>query len=165
MQLSSSGKNGCTNLFRPRKNSAKQGGLLLKTYKKPLHKKIEELEVDILGFPYHVKFIEDLIKRFNISGCANVWGDRIEIDPDITNLDVLSCIFHEIIEVMMRKTETKCEHELISRFETFLMMIIIRNPELVELALDVAKKEGKSLKNSGKKALKDLVERSKRKSK
>jgi len=121
--------------------------------------------LDILGFPYQVKFVEDLLKRFNITGCANVWGDRIEIDPDVTNLDVLSCIFHEIVEVMMRKTETKCEHELISRFETFLMMIIIRNPELVELALDVAKKEGKSLKNSGKKALKELVASGKRKGK
>jgi len=66
---------------------------------------------------------------------------------------------------MMRKTETKCEHELISRFETFLMMILIRNPELVEIALDVAKKEGKSLKNSGKRAIKALVESSKRKGK
>ncbi len=152
----SNGRNASNTLNKQKKRQAK-GGNLLKTYKKPLRKKIEELEIDVLGFPYQVKFVEDLIKRFNITGCANVWGDEIQIDPDVTNLDVISCIFHEIIEVMMRKTETKCEHELISRFETFLMMILIRNPELVELALDVAKKEGKSLKNSGKKAIKALV--------
>jgi hypothetical protein len=106
-----------------------------------------------------------LIKRFSVTGCASVWGDEIQIDPDITNLDILSCIFHEIIEVMMRKTETKYDHELISRFEIFLMMILIRNPELMEIALETAKKEGKSLKNSGKKALKELVASGKRKGK
>lgn len=135
------------------------------TYAKPLRKKIESMKFNILGFPYKVEFVKDLIKRFNITGCASVWGSEIQIDPEISNLDVLSAIFHEIIEVMLRKTETKYEHELVSRFETFLMLLFVDNPELMELALETTKKEGKPLRDRSTKGIKALVKRRKGKSK
>lgn len=134
-------------------------------YAKPLRKKIEQLPIDILGFPYQVEFVPDLIKRFNIAGCANVWGSEIQIDPEVSNLDIFSSIFHEIIEVMLRKTATKYEHELVSRFETFLMLLLVDNPELMELAIETAKKEGGSLRNRKSKIVKRMVAEGKRKGK
>jgi hypothetical protein len=132
-----------------------------KVYKKSLIKKIENLNLDILGFPYKVNFVEGLITRFKTTGCAAVWGSDIQIDPDISNLDILSSILHEIIEVMFRKTDTPYKHEIISRIETFLMLLLIDNPELMELALETAKKEGGPIKGRTKKAVKRMVKSSK----
>lgn len=136
----------------------------MSVYAKPLRKKIENLSIDILGFPYKVEFVKDLIKRFNVAGCASIWGSEIQIDPEVSNLDIISSLLHEIIEVMLRKTETKYEHELVSRFETFLMLLLIDNPELMEIAIETAKKEGQSIKNRRTKGIKGLVKRRKRKS-
>lgn len=131
--------------------------------KKSLHQKIEKLDIDVLGFPYKVSIMVDLMKKFNVNGCASIWGSEIQIDPDVSNLDLFATVIHEILELMARKTETKCEHELISRFETFFMMILIRNPELVEMILDVAKKETRPSKDFRKKKIKGMVQGSKRK--
>ena len=120
--------------------------------------KVKKLTIDILGFPYKVQFVEELMARFQVCGCANIWGGEIQLDPDVTTLDMFASLFHEILEVMCRKTETKCDHELIGRMETFFMMILINNPELIEMALHAAKtKEGKSLKNRRTKKAKGLV--------
>ena len=61
--------------------------------------------------------------RFSICGCASAWGKEIQVDSSLPSLDTMATIFHEIIETMMRKTETKFDHELITRFEIFLMML------------------------------------------
>jgi hypothetical protein len=135
-----------------------------KVNKKAFTKKIENLYLDVLGFPYKVKFVEDLVSRFNITGCASVWGSDIQLDPSVSNLDILSSLLHEVIEVMLRKTETKFEHELVTRFETFLMLLIIDNPELMELILETTKKEGGPIKGRTKKRAKELVKRRKGKS-
>ena len=137
---------------------------MAKIYKKSLLKKIENLNLNVLGFPYTVEFEKDLISRFNVTGCASVWGSKIQIDSSVSNLDILSSLLHEIIEVMFRKTETKYEHEIIARFEIFLMTVIIENPELLRLILETAKKEGGPLKGGLKKRATQLVKRHKRKS-
>lgn len=137
---------------------------MAKVYKKSLIKKVEDLNLDILGFPYKVNFEENLIGRFNVTGCASVWGSDIQIDPSVSNLDILSSLLHEIIEVMFRKTDTEYKHEIISRFEIFLMLLIIDNPELMELILETAKKEGGPLKGRTKKTVKRMVKGGKGKS-
>jgi hypothetical protein len=136
---------------------------MAKVYKKTLLKKLERMNLAILGFPYKITFVKGLIDRFNVTGCAQVWGDEIQIDSGVTPLDTLSSILHEIIEVMFRKTETKYEHEIISRFEILMMMFIIENPELMEVILETAKKETRSYKNRPKEIAKRLVTGGKRK--
>lgn len=128
---------------------------------KALLDKLEKLDIDVLGFPYKIQFVQALIEKFNVCGCSNVWGSEIEVDPAVSILDVFSCIFHEIIELMFRKIETKCEHDVISKIETFLMSLIINNPELMEMAVNAAKTEGKSLKNRRAKKGKRMVKGSK----
>ena len=137
---------------------------MAKVYKKSLIKKLEQMNLDVLGFPYKVYFVKDLISRFNVTGCASVWGSDIQIDPSVSNLDILSSILHEIVEVMLRKTETKFDHEIVSRFETFLIMLFVENPELMELILETAKKEGGPIKGRCKEAIKRVVKERKRKS-
>jgi hypothetical protein len=132
---------------------------MAKVYKKSMIKKIENLSLDIFGFPYHITFVPELIQRFNCAGCGAVWGNEIQIDPSIPNLDILASILHEIIEVMFRKTETKYEHDMISKIEIFLMSLIIENPELMELIIETAKKEGGPLKKGYKKGAQKLVKR------
>lgn len=131
-------------------------------YKKPLLKKIENLDIDILGYPYKISFVEKLIERFNTTGCASVWGNDIQIDPSVTNLDILGTLLHEAMEVMLRKTETKYDHELVSRLEVLLMMFIIKNPRLMELILETTKKEARSLKSGAEKKAKRMVKVRKR---
>lgn len=133
-------------------------------YKKTLQKKVTNLHLNVLGFPYKVIFEEELINRHNLTATASVWGSEVHVDPSITNLDILSSILHEIIEVMFRKTETKYEHEIISRIEIFLMALIIENPELMELIVETAKKEGGPIKGGFKKRAKALVKGRKGKS-
>lgn len=137
---------------------------MAKVYKKSLTKKIENLDLDILGFRYKVSFVKGLIDRFNITGCASVWGSDIQIDPSISSLDILSSILHEILEVMLRKTDTKFEHEIIGKLETFLIMLFVDNPELMEIILETTKKEGGPIKGRCKKEIKRVVKSRKRKS-
>ena len=114
-----------------------------------------------MGFPYKVSFVKDLIQRFGIVGCGSVWGADIQIDPSVTNLDILSSVLHEAVEIMFRKTGTRYKHEIIEKFEVFMMMLIIENPELMELILETAKKEGGPIKGSIKKGAKVMGKRRK----
>lgn len=135
---------------------------MAKVYKKSLLKKLSDLNLDILGFPYKITFVKDMVAKFNITGCASVWDSDIQIDDGIGNLDTLSSILHEIIEVMFRKTETEYKHDTISKIETFMMSLIIENPELMEIIVETAKKEGGPIKGGLKKRAKKLVKGHKR---
>lgn len=127
-----------------------------KTFKNKLIQKLKNLQISIFGFPYTLYFESDLMSRFNVTGCASVWGSDIRVDSALGSLDTCSTILHEIIETMFRKTETKYEHDIVAKFETFMMATIIENPELMEAIVEAAKKEGGSIKAGVQKSVKKL---------
>lgn len=122
-----------------------------------LFKRLNKIGIVILGFYYTISAVKDLIIKFNKVALTGTYRGTIEIDDNITNLEVVSALIHEAIEIMCVKNQIDLDHNVISKLEVMFMNLIISNPELFKLALGVIveeEKKKKSRKNRSKKKIK-----------
>lgn len=132
----------------------------------PLHKALLKVKIDLLGFPYRVKFVKEMFEKFGVFGCGGIAAGEIDLDNDVTNADLMATLLHEMLELMVRKTETRVEHDIITKFEVFFFSLMANNPELMRLMIDEIEKAKKAkvkpTKTGGTKKAKKLVSRSKK---
>ena len=88
--------------------------------------------IRILGANCRIKYESNLDRGDNF-GVFNPQNNLIQIanDSDITEVQKLSVVLHEVIEALNFKLELNLEHNQITGLETGLFQVLMDNPEFV----------------------------------
>ncbi len=105
------------------------------------YKKLQDLGIQILGFPYTIRFSNDLLDKFNTGGVTSIAQGDMVIDSTITKVDMCSVILHEYLEVAARRMELNLKHNVVSKLEVIFYLLMKNNVELIKYMLKVIEDE------------------------
>jgi hypothetical protein len=104
---------------------------------------MENLQVDVLGKRYNIKFEDDLLAVHECAGYANIFGNEIHIDSSVTPDDMVTVMVHEVVELIGRMNELGLEHKQVTILAQGISQFLKSNGPAI--ATSLASLEGVSL--------------------
>ena len=102
------------------------------------------LTLRLCGAKYPVLFIQRLVERHGVAGQTDLFNENMIIEGNLTEGEMLSSIWHEVLEVLNKKFVLNMEHDLLQKLENATFAALVDNPEYLQELLIYAKRYAKS---------------------
>lgn len=102
--------------------------------------KLDNTLLKIAGCLFPLRFKHRMLERHATMGQTDLFNNTVLIDGNLKESDMLSSIWHEILEVINKKYGLEMPHEILSRLETHTYEALINNPQFIQELLVYAKR-------------------------
>ncbi len=94
----------------------------------------------IAGGLWPLRFKYRLLERHATMGQTDLFNNNILIEGNLKESEMLSSIWHEILEILNKKYDLAMPHDLLSRLETNTFEVLVNNPQFIQELLTYAKR-------------------------
>ncbi len=126
--------------------------------------RVEDIQLDIGKIIFSIEFQSQLLVQHATIAQVDFFGNRIIVEPDLHERDMLTAILHEAIETIFKQYNLSTPHDVIATIERAMFQFMIDNVEFLELIVGEAKKGGnykidqKAINERVDKTLKEILE-------
>jgi hypothetical protein len=104
-----------------------------------IKEKLDGAYINICDMPYVIENQEDLLEKYQLLGQVQHYVHAIVLDGAVGDIDRVSTLIHEIIEVINKRYEIGLSHETITILENQLFSVLFRNVDLFLMLLNAFK--------------------------
>ena len=104
-----------------------------------IKEKLDMAYISICDMPYVIQNQEDLLEKYQLLGQVQHYVHAIILDGAVGDIDRVSTLIHEILEVINKRYEMGLPHETITVLENQLFSVLFRNVDLFLMLLNAFK--------------------------